>query len=112
MDQLQAQIITALGSVVTIVATYAVSQLKAYLDKKGVTQKLKLYESSANIAVKAVEQIYQNENGPAKFELAKKRLAKDLEGKGLNVTEDDLKYFIESAVYGLKQGWKETDTSE
>lgn len=112
MEILQEQLVTVLGTVITIIAGYAVKQLKNYLDQKGVTQKLKVYESSAKIAVSAVEQIYYNEDGPKKFEHAKRHMAQSLQKQGLLVDDKDLQYWIESAVFGLKQGWTEVGTIE
>lgn len=112
MEILQEQLVALVGTVLTVIAGYAVKQLKAYLDRKGIVDKLKVYESSAKIAVGAVEQIYYNEDGPAKFEHAKRHLAQSLEKQGLPIDEKDLQYWIESAVFGLKQGWTETGVIE
>lgn len=106
MEILQDQLVTIFGTVLTMIAGYGVKQLKGYLDKKGISQKLKVYESSARIAVSAVEQIYRNEDGPEKFKRAKEHMAKSLQQQGLNISESDLQYWIESAVYGIQTGVK------
>lgn len=108
INVLQEQLVAIVGTALTMVAGYAVKQLKEYLDKKGVTEKLKVYESSAKIAVSAVEQIYYNEDGPKKFEKAKQHMSESLQAQGLPVTDKDLQYWIESAVYGMKTGWVDT----
>lgn len=112
MEILQEQLITLVGTVLTVITGYAVKQLKKYLDQKGIIDKLKVYESSAKIAVGAVEQIYYNEDGPSKFEHAKRHMAQSLQKQGLSVDDKDLQYWIESAVFGLKQGWTEVGTIE
>lgn len=109
MEVLQEQLIAVVGTVLTVIAGYAVSKLKAYLDRKGIVDKFKIYESSAKIAVGAVEQIYYNEDGPAKFDKAKKYMAKELQKQGIPLDDDDLQYWIESAVAGMNQGWKQTE---
>lgn len=107
MEVLQEQLIALVGTVLTVVVGYAVKQLKGYLDRKGIVDKMKVYESSAKIAVGAVEQIYYNEDGPTKFEHAKRHLTQSLEKQGLPIEEKDLQYWIESTVAGMKQGWNE-----
>lgn len=107
MDLLQEQVVGIFGTVLTVIAGYAVKQLKSYLDQKGVTQKLKAYESSARIAVSAVEQIYINEDGPTKLTKAKFHMAQSLQNKGMSIDADDLQYWIESAVHGMNSGWKD-----
>lgn len=105
MEVLQDQLVTIFGTILTVIAGYAVKQLKGYLDKKGISQKLKIYESSAKIAVSAVEQIYYNEDGPAKFDRAKKHMAQSLQQQGLNITDADLQFWIESVVHGMNEGF-------
>lgn len=107
LQTIQTAIVTIIGSLLTYLAGQAAAQVKSYLNRKKITEKIKIYESSARIAVTAVEQIYKNENGPAKFELAKKRLATDLTNKGFTTSDADLQFYIESVVQGLKTGWFE-----
>lgn len=109
MEVLQDQIVNIIGTLLTVIAGYAVKQLKGYLDQKGITQKLQAYESSARIAVSAVEQIYQNEDGQSKLLRARIHMAQSLQNKGINIDEEDLQYWIESAVYGMKNGAKENN---
>ncbi|MCO8286694.1 phage holin [Tetragenococcus halophilus] len=104
MEALQEQLIAIVGTLLTVVVTYAVKQLKSFSDRKGITERLKQYEESTRIAVKAVEEIYKNEDGPKKFEEAKKRVVRELEQYSIEISEDDLNYFIHAAVEGLRKG--------
>ncbi|MDN6641077.1 MAG: phage holin family protein [Tetragenococcus sp.] len=104
MEILQEQLIAVVGTLLTIVVGYAVKQLKNFLDRKGITERLEQYEKSARIAVEAVEKIAENEHIPDKFQEAKKRVVRDLKQYGVEISDDDLQYFIESAVEGLRKG--------
>lgn len=104
------QLISLIGVVFTGIAGYASLQLKKYLDKRGVLQELEVYEKAANTAVKAIQQLYQDLDGPEKFAKAKERLATDLKNKGIPVEEKDLQFWIESAVYGMNEGWNAATT--
>nr|DAL78064.1 MAG TPA: holin [Caudoviricetes sp.] len=104
------QLISLIGLVFTAIAGYASVQLKKYLDRRGVLQELEVYEKAANTAVKAIQQLYQDLDGPEKFAKAKNRLATDLQNKGIPVEEKDLQFWIESAVYGMNEGWNTATT--
>lgn len=109
-DAISDQLISLIGLVFTAIAGYASVQLKKYLDRRGVLQELEVYEKAANTAVKAIQQLYQDLDGPEKFAKAKERLATDLKNKGIPVEEKDLQFWIESAVYGMNEGWNAATT--
>lgn len=109
-DAISDQLISLIGLVFTAIAGYASVQLKKYLDRRGVLQELEVYEKAANTAVKAIQQLYQDLDGPEKFAKAKDRLATDLQNKGIPVEEKDLQFWIESAVYGMNEGWNAATT--
>lgn len=73
--------------------------------EKGVAEQLESKSYLVDVAVKAVEQIYKNYDGPTKFELAKKEAVKLLKNNGLEVSSVELDNFIESSVKAMKDGF-------
>lgn len=57
--------------------------------------------------VKYVEQIYTDIHGEDKLNEALKQASSILQEKGIQVSQDQLKTLIESAVYGMNQGIKD-----
>lgn len=107
MEQFQAEIITAFGTLLSIIIGYAVSQLKAYLTKKGILAELENKKKYVDIVVKAVQQLYAEADGNVKLAEAKKQLIEIFNKNGVNFTEDELNMLIEAAVKGMKDGAKE-----
>lgn len=106
MEQFQAEIITAFGTLLSIIIGYAVSQLKAYLTKKGILAELENKKGYVDIVVKAVQQLYAEADGDVKLAEAKKQLIEIFNKNGVNFTEDELNMLIEAAVKGMKDGAK------
>lgn len=96
--QLAVVIITGLVSVLTAKAT-------AYFREKGLLAKLDAKKKSVDIAVKAVEQIYYEEEGPERYKQARTRAIDLLNKQGITITEQELDTLIEAAVSGMKQGY-------
>lgn len=59
-----------------------------------------------DIAVQAAEQIYRNEGGAAKFEMAKNEALKAINRSGLQVTESELNVLIEASVKAMNDAGK------
>ena len=91
-----------IAAVLTAVAGYAGTQLKA-LCQKYINDKTK--ENVARTCVKAVEQLYHDLGGPEKFEAAKKGIEEMLNEKGIPISELELNMLIESVVSEFNYGF-------
>lgn len=108
MDEFLIEIMPALmqfaGVVVLALIGWATNSLKKWLDEKGVTEQITKYDYLADIAVKAVEQIYQNEDGEVKLMRARRIFLDSLPDKGA-VSELQLNAFLENAVKRMNDEW-------
>lgn len=106
MQALQEQFITLLGTVITIATTYAVKQVKNYLDRKGVLAELENKRKCADIAVKAAKDMCVEADGDIKLQKAKEQLVTMLNEKGIPFTESEIDSLARSAYQGMKEGLK------
>lgn len=97
---------TILYTIITAVAGYIGIALKA-LYQKYINDKTK--ESVVKTCVKAVEQLYKNMGGEAKFERAVSAASEMLTEKGINITTLELEMLIESAVAEFNEAFKKPD---
>ena len=63
-------------------------------------------------AVRFVEQVYKDLHGKEKLEKAVEQVSQILASKGINLSEAEINMLIESAVYGLNEGWFELKEPE
>ena len=73
----------------------------AYTQKVNTETKKEVVEAT----VKYVQQVYKALDGAEKLDKAVERSSIILTEKGIPISEAELTMLIESAVYGLKQGW-------
>lgn len=99
LNELMPQIINALVIIIGFVMTRIGFLAKDYFDD---AIKRKLVEQT----VEYVRQIGDSLGNPEKFELAKETFIARMNEKGIKVTELEVKVLIESAIAGLKSGWK------
>ena len=104
MEDLIQNLVLVVASILGIVSTYVVSQVKGYFDKKGITDELKKKQAYADIVVNAAQQMFKEANGAEKFETAKINLVAMLNEQGVPFTEKELDLLIESSVKGMKDG--------
>ena len=105
MDALQEAIFSALGTILVRIGGW-VRQTVAFLNEKGISQKLANKQYLVDIAVQAVEQIYKNEGGAMKLEMAKNEALKAINRSGLQVTESELNVLIEASVKAMNDSVK------
>lgn len=114
MIQLQPVIISICVTILTAVGTYIGTKIKqVYTDKVNTDIKEKIVYNTCRY----VNQLYNDLEGPAKFETAQKEIVEQLNQRGIKITELELKVMIEAAVNGIKDGMKnpivlETKTAE
>ena len=105
---MEAQILTALvtaaGTIIISLITYLSRKIAAYLDERGIRETLRSKQYLVDIAVQAIEQVYQNEDGEKKFQRAKVEALKLMERNKINVNEDELNSFIEASVRAMNEG--------
>ena len=112
VEEVMPAILQLLATVILGLIGWMVPKIKKYFDDKGITQKLEQYDYLADIAVRAVEQIYQNEDGATKKQKTKEFIIDSMDNLGLNITPQQLDMFIESAVKSIKDEWTEVDQLE
>ena len=105
---MEAQILTALvtaaGTVIISLIGFLSKKLAAYLDEKGIRETLGSKRYLVDIAVQAIEQVYQHEDGEKKFQRAKVEALKLMERNKININEDELNSFIEASVRAMNEG--------
>lgn len=104
MEDLIQNLVLVIASILGIVSTYVVSQVKGYFDKKGITDELKKKQAYTDIVVKAAQQMFQEANGAEKFQVAKENLVAMLNEQNIPFTESELNLLIEASVKGMKDG--------
>lgn len=99
-------LITIIGTILTYFLGQLAAKLKAYLDEKGITEKIDQYKGLALVAVEAAEKIYGPGLGEEKKHLAKTYIINFVNSLGLiELTEEELDAFIEAAIIEMEQGW-------
>ena len=109
MNQLTEIIVSSATGILAIVAGMIVHDVKKYLIAKGGKRAVEITEILARNAVNAVEQIAKldQERYVDKLDMAKRRIASQLEKYNIYMTETQLETFIESAVKQMNDAWKE-----
>ena len=101
MEAVQEALFSALATVLVAFIGYIAQKVAAFLKEKGITEKMHKKQYLVDIAVNAVEQIYQNEDGATKLSKAREQALKLLADNGLDITEEELMAFMESAVKAM-----------
>ena len=91
-----------LATAITALFTYIGTALKKAYEEKVNNETAK---TVAQDAVKFVEQVYTDLDGPEKLKKATEQVSEILKSKGINISSAEINMLIESAVYGLNEGW-------
>ena len=103
LNQILDLLLPAIGSIIMIIAGIIGAKIKAKYDEKVDTEtKKKVVEST----VSYIQQVYEAMDGNLKLAKAMETASKLLMEKGITISELELRMLIESAVYGLKQGFE------
>lgn len=101
MIQIQPLIVNIAVTVLTIVAAYLGIKAKQFLEEKtSADQAKKIIETTCQY----INQVYDNLDGPAKYDKAREDILKQLDEKGIKLTDLQLKVLIESTVNSFKSG--------
>lgn len=91
-----------LATFLTGLFTYIGNRLKKVYEEKVNNETAKAVVEDA---VRFVEQVYTDLNGKEKLQKATEQVAEVLASKGIKITSAEINMLIESAVYGLNEGW-------
>lgn len=91
-----------LATFLTGLFTYIGNRLKKVYEEKVNNETAKAVVEDA---VKFVEQVYNDLSGREKLEKATEQVSEVLQSKGIKITPAEINMLIESAVYGLNEGW-------
>lgn len=95
-------LLPVLATFITGLFTYIGNRLKKVYEEKVNNETAKAVVTDA---VKFVEQVYTDLSGKEKLEKATVQVSEVLESKGIKITPAEINMLIESAVYGLNEGW-------
>lgn len=104
VNQLIQILLPILATFLTGLFTYISTRLKNAYEQKVNTETAKVVVENA---VRFVEQVYKDLHGKEKLEKAVEQVSQVLASKGINLSEAEINMLIESAVYGLNEGWFE-----
>lgn len=102
LNQILQIVLPILATFLTGLFTYIGTRLKKVYEEKVNTETAK---TVAEDAVRFVEQVYKDLHGKEKLEKATAQVAEVLQSKGITISEAEINMLIESAVYGLNEGW-------
>lgn len=107
MEQVTAALVNLL--VVGIVAGlgYLSQRIGVYFKKEGLLTELESKRAYVNIVVQAINQTYEEAEGPEKLAKAKTQLIDYFQQKKIPFTESELDMLIESSVKSIKDGVKQ-----
>lgn len=109
VNQLIQILLPILATFLTGLFTYIGTRLKKVYEEKANTETAK---TVAQDAVKFVEQVYKDLHGKEKLEKATQQVSEILQSKGINISDAEINMLIESAVYGLNEGWFSDTTKQ
>ena len=104
VNQLIQILLPILATFLTGLFTYIGTRLKNAYEQKVNTETARVVVENA---VRFVEQVYKDLHGKEKLEKAVEQVSQVLASKGINLSEAEINMLIESAVYGLNEGWFE-----
>lgn len=102
LNQILQIVLPILATFLTGLFTYIGTRLKKIYEEKVNTETAKAVVEDA---VRFVEQVYKDLHGKEKLEKATAQVEEVLQSKGITISEAEINMLIESAVYGLNEGW-------
>lgn len=103
MEDLFAQILPILGSIVVIIVGFLGEKVKAYLDLKMDAEKQNQISEFVKFTVAYVNQIGVNLDPEEKFALAKEKIILWANDKGVAISEMEVDVLIEAFVNGFNR---------
>lgn len=109
MNELQPVLIQSMMAIVTVLIGIATEYLVVFLKSKGIDEKLKSKERIVRIGINAVEQLYQELDGPAKLQKAKEITLVELGKNNIHVDETELEFFMEGIMGEINKARREAE---
>lgn len=107
-NQLIDIVLPILATFLTGLFTYIGTRLKKVYEEKVNNETAKTVVDNA---VRYVEQVYKDLHGEEKLEKAMEQVSQVLVSKGISISDAEIYMLIESAVYGLNEGWLKENKS-
>lgn len=95
-------IVYVLGGIFSIGSAYLFVFINQFMESKGIAENIRANESLVKIAVKAVQEAYEDIDGAEKFEIAKDYVIEMANNNGVKIKEEDVDKMIESTVKEFK----------
>ncbi|MDN6066058.1 MAG: phage holin family protein [Staphylococcus equorum] len=105
-------LLALLVGIIGYLAKIAGIQAQRVADKYAIKAKLDANKTIVNLAVKYVQQVFNEADNKTKYNEAKNKALEILSEKGIKITDAELNMLIEASVANFKQGMKETVTLE
>ncbi len=101
-------VVSALGTILISLIGYVAKQVADYIKAKTSSQDMEKKLKLAKAAVGAAEQVWQNVEGPERFEVAKDSFIDMLNDEGIKITERQVDVFLEAAVKEMNDAFNST----
>ena len=103
-------LLASLVAIVGYLAKIAGIQVQRVADKYAIKAKLDANKTIVDLAVKYVQQVFNEADNKTKYNEAKNKALEILSEKGIKITDAELNMLIEASVANFKQGMTETVT--
>lgn len=101
-------LLASLVAIVGYLAKIAGIQVQRVADKYAIKAKLDANKTIVDLAVKYVQQVFNEADNKTKYDEAKNKALEILSEKGIKITDAELNMLIEASVANFKQGMTET----
>lgn len=105
-------LLALLVGIIGYLAKIAGIQVQRVADKYAIKAKLDANKTIVDLAVKYVQQVFNEADNKTKYNEAKNKALEILSEKGIKITDAELNMLIEASVANFKQGMKEIVTLE
>lgn len=103
-------LLALLVAIIGYLAKIAGIQVQRVTDKYAIKAKLDANKTIVDLAVKYVQQVFNEADNKTKYNEAKNKALEILSEKGIKITDSELNMLIEASVANFKQGMSETVT--
>ena len=105
-------LLALLVAIIGYLAKIAGIQVQRVADKYAIKAKLDANKTIVDLAVKYVQQVFNEADNKTKYNEAKNKALEILSEKGIKITDAELNMLIEASVANFKQGMTEKVTFE
>lgn len=102
----------AIMAILVALIGFLTKEVVKFFNNKGLTEIIAQKQYLVDIAVRSIEQIYINEDGPKKLQKAKMTALELLRSNNIEITEAELKNFIEASVNAMNEAKKQLESEQ